>query len=300
MEGAVDLRTLEYFLVAAREENITRAAEQLHLTQPTLSRQIRQLERELGCELFTRKNQRIALTPQGILFRQRVQEIVNMARRAKAEAARPADVLEGDILVGCTDAADLGALARAMARFRREHPLVRFTVLSGDNAQVRSQMESGAVDLGLLAEPVSTEGLTCVQMPGVRRWGVLVREDSRFGSLPSMTSRELAGVPLVTVSDAAMHDELTSWSGKDAEHMVAAAHYDLLANAAALVESGVGVAVCAEPTCSYAGLVFVPFSPKLTTASLLSWKSHRALSSASEAFITHMKTNADAEQGTNR
>ncbi|OUO89414.1 hypothetical protein B5F40_11035 [Gordonibacter sp. An230] len=290
----MDTRILEYFLVVAREENVTRAAEQLNLTQPTLSRQIRQLEAEVGSDLFARERHRVRLTPQGARFRQRAQEIVGLTRRACEEATRPESGLEGEVVVGCGDAASIGRLASAMASFRLEHPFVRFTLLSGDNVEVRAQLESCVVDMGLLSEPVGTEGLASMQMPSGRQWGVLARCDDELGGRTAVRSADLAGRPLVTICDDVMHDALTSWSGRDAVRMTAVAHYNLLANAAALVSSGLGVAVCAEPDCRFEGLAFVPFEPPLRTTTVLAWKAHRGLSEQSARFIEHVRREGPA------
>lgn len=281
----MDIQSLKNFLIVAREENVTRAAKELNLTQPTLSRQIHQLEKELGVPLFLRDKKRLKLTPQGNEFGHRAQELVNLALRAYEDVRKPTADISGEIIIGCNDAGDIDGLASLIASFRKRFPLINFTLLSGHNIEIRSQLDNCVVDIGLLAEPANTDGLACMQMPKKKRWGILVKEKSDYGSLSSVRSTQLVGHPLITIRDEAMDDELTSWAGKNAARMVPAAHYNLLSNAAALVDHEIGVAVCAEPDQRIEGLCFIPFAPALRCASVIAWRAQRELPPQSQKFV---------------
>lgn len=285
----MDTRILNYFLIVAREENITKAAQSLHITQPTLSRQLMQLESELGVKLFQRGNHNIYLTEEGMLFRRRAQELVNLAERAKCELLQAGDQLTGEIAIGCNESQSMNELAAIISNFRKEHPLVQFLIRSGNNNEVRERLEQGSIDLGLFLEPAEVEKFTYVRMCKKDQWGILVHQDTELAARKVVHSEELVGVPLITVLDETIHSELTNWSGKNANMMVPIVHYNLLSNAVALVRKRDGVAVCSKPNCQYDELKFVPFEPKLELGSLLAWQGRQKFSKASAAFIAYLK-----------
>lgn len=297
----MDTRILNYFLIVAREENITKAAQSLHITQPTLSRQLMQLENELGVKLFRRGKHNIYLTEEGMLFRRRAQELVNLAERAKSELSQAGDQLTGEIAIGCNECQSMNELAAVISDFRREYPLVQFLIRSGNNNEVRERLEQGSIDFGLFVEPAEVEKFTYIRMRNKDLWGILVHQDSELASKKAIHSEDLVGVGLVTVLDETIHGELTNWSGKNADMMVPVVHYNLLSNAVALVRQKDGVAVCSKPTGQYEELTFVPFEPKLELGSLLAWQGRQKFSKASEAFLTFLKQdNILKEESANR
>ena len=206
----MDTRILNYFLIVAREENITKAAQSLHITQPTLSRQLMQLESELGVKLFQRGNHNIYLTEEGMLFRRRAQELVNLAERAKCELLQAGDQLTGEIAIGCNESQSMNELAAIISNFRKEHPLVQFLIRSGNNNEVRERLEQGSIDLGLFLEPAEVEKFTYVRMCKKDQWGILVHQDTELAARKVVHSEELVGVPLITVLDETIHSELTN------------------------------------------------------------------------------------------
>lgn len=167
----MEIRVLKYFLVVAREENITRAAQLLHITQPTLSRQLIQLEEELGVQLFRRSKYRIILTDDGMLLRRRAQEIVDLAEKTEREFLRQEEELSGEISIGCGETNSMSWLSERMAAFRREHPLVSFSIYSATADDIKDRLEKGLLDLGLLAEPVEIGRYDFIRMPREDVWG---------------------------------------------------------------------------------------------------------------------------------
>lgn len=285
----MDIRILNYFLIVAREENITKSAKLLHITQPTLSRQLMQLEEELEVKLFQRGKHNIYLTEEGLLFRRRAQELVNLADRAKLELSQTSQKLTGEIAIGSNESQNMWELSKMISGFRDEHPLVKFVLRSGNNNEIREWLDQGSIDIGLLVEPVEADKYTYFRLSHQDQWGVLVHKESLLAERGVIHSKDLLGVPLITIMDDTIHSELSSWSGKNADMMVPIVHYNLLSNAATLVKSQKGAAVCAKPNCNYDELIFIPFEPELKLGSLIAWKGHQTFSKASTAFIEYMK-----------
>ena len=193
----MELRVLKYFLVVAREENITRSAQLLHITQPTLSRQLMQLEDELGVQLFKRSKYRIILTDDGMLLRRRAQEIVDLAEKTEREFQNRDEELSGEIAIGCGETNSMSFLSERIAAFRREHPLVSFSIYSATADDIKDRLEKGLLDLGLLAEPVEIGRYDFIRMPKRDIWGALVRSDSPLAQKQVVTPADLMGTPLL-------------------------------------------------------------------------------------------------------
>lgn len=285
----MDIRVLRYFLMVAREENITRAAQILHITQPTLSRQLMQLEEELGVKLFQRSNHSIYLTSEGLLFRRRAQELVNLAEKAKSELSQTEDTLTGVIAIGCGESQSMNELSEIISAFLEKHPFVKFELHSGNNNDIKEWLEQGSLEMGLLLEPVEIGKYNFVRMTQKDEWGVLVHKDSKFATKDAVRPGDLVGVGLITIMDDPIHNELGSWSGDYAKQMVPIVHYNLLSNAATMVKRDAGVAVCSKPSSHYDDLFFIPFAPKLELGSVLAWKEHLTVSKANNAFIQFIK-----------
>ena len=284
----MELRVLKYFLMAAREENITRAAELLHVTQPTLSRQLIQLEEELGTKLFHRGGTHIVLTDDGMLLRRRAREIVDLAEKTRQELSH-GEELAGEISIGCGETRNMTFLSGQIARFRAQHPLVRFNIYSANADDIRERMERGLLDLGLLMEPVDISRYAFVRMPEKEQWGVLVREDSPLAGRRSVTAAELAGVPLIMAGRESVRNELANWFGDVYERLEIAATYNLLLNAVNMVRCGVGAALTFHLGSDYAQTSFVPLSPRLEAGAVLAWKKEQMVSSAPRLFIERMR-----------
>lgn len=285
----MNIDILNSFLIVAREENITKAAQLLHITQPTLSRQLMQLEEELTVKLFQRGKHSIHLTEEGFIFRRRAQELVNLAERAKKEVLQADDELTGEIAVGCNESQSMNELSKMIRDFRSTHTLVKFILRSGSNNEIREWLEQGSIDIGLLVEPVEIEKFSYARLNQKDQWGVLVHENDRLASKRVIHSDDLIGVPLITIIDETIHSELSSWSGRNADMMIPIVHYNLLSNAATLVRGQEGVAVCSKPWYEYPDLKFIAFEPVLELGAVLAWKAHQKFSRASTVFVEYIK-----------
>lgn len=285
----MELRVLKYFLVVAREENITRAAQLLHITQPTLSRQLIQLEEELGVTLFKRSKYRIVLTDDGMLLRRRAQEIVDLAEKTQMEFERHEESLSGEISIGCGETNSMSFLSERIATFRRAHPLVSFNIYSATADDIKDRLEKGLLDLGLLAEPVEIGRYDFIRMPKEDLWGVLVRRDSPLAQLESVTPTDLVGIPLIMSRRQQVRDELSAWFGEYYQQIEIAGTFNLILNAANMVLHGVGAALGFYIADISADLRSIPLSPELCTGTVLVWKKEQAYSRAAELFLREIR-----------
>lgn len=285
----MELRVLRYFLAAAQEENITKAAALLHVTQPTLSRQLMQLEEELGVKLFRRSQYRIILTDEGMLLRRRAQEIVELADKTEREFLHRDRELCGEIAIGCGETLSMTYLSQHMASFRQRYPQVQFRIYSANADDVKARMESGLLDMGLLAEPVDISRYTFIRMPRKDQWGILAPKDSPLAAKEAVTPQDLLGFPLILSGRELVRNELGSWFGDYYSHIEVAATYNLILNAANMVKNGVGIALGFYLENISDALQFVPLSPKLETGTVLAWKKDQAQSAVVEQFMAFIK-----------
>lgn len=286
----MELRVLNYFLVTAQEENITKAAALLHITQPTLSRQLMQLEEELGVSLFHRGRHRLTLTEEGLLLKQRAQEILALSDKTMQEISQKADSLSGEIAIGCGETKSMAFLADQMQSFRLKYPRVQFAVHSAIADDIKERMEKGILDLGLLTEPVDIGKYECIRMPHREQWGVLMRRDCALAQKEFLTPEDLKDVPLLMAKRELIRNELANWFGEIYDQLQIAATYNLIVNAAAMVKSGVGMALCFDLGANYyEDLCFVPLSPVLETGSVLVWKKNQVFGTATAKFIQFLR-----------
>lgn len=285
----MELRVLNYFLIVAREENITKAAQLLHVTQPTLSRQLMQLEEELGVQLFHRGKHSVSLTEDGMLLRRRAQELVSLSEKTKRELQHEAEIPTGEIAIGCGETRSMSLLSDNMVSFRQMYPLVQFSIYSAIADDIKERIEKGLLDMGLLMEPVDISKYEFIRLPLKERWGVLVREDSPLAGKEFVTPEDLLGVPLLMVRRELVKNELANWFGDSFDQLEIAATYNLIVNAAFMVEQGLGVALCFDLGAVFENLRFVPLTPRMETGSVLVWKKNQTLSAAHTLFIQHIR-----------
>lgn len=285
----MELRVLRYFLMVAREENITKSAELLHITQPTLSRQLAQLEEELGIKLFKRGQHSITLTEDGMLLKRRAQEIIELTERTEKELSNVTENLSGEVAIGSGETKSVHVLARIMANFRKEHPDVSFHMYSSVANDIKERMEKGFLDIGLLTEPVDVSKYDFIRMPEKEKWGVLVRKDSLLAMKGVICPKDLVGIPIIISKRQLVQNELASWFGEYYDQMEIASTYNLAYNAAIMVENNVGVALCFHFENRFENLVFCPLSPQLETGSVLVWKKYHGFSTTTKAFIQYIQ-----------
>lgn len=276
---------LKYFLLVAREENITKAANLLHLTQPTLSRQLMQLEEELGVQLFRRSKHHIILTEEGMLLRRRAEEIVALADKTKDDLQHREEQLTGTIAVGSGELQSSRFLTQLLTAFQEKNPLVRFAIYSGNSDNIKERIERGLLDVGLLQEPVDISKYSFVRTPCREQWGVLVRDDSELAARENVSPAELASVPLILPERESVQNELFNWFGSYAEGLHITATGNLLYNLASLVRASGGSVLTLNLDCTYEGLRFIPLSPPLESNTVLVWKKAQTFSAAAAALI---------------
>ena len=281
----MEIRVLKYFLLVAREENITKAANLLHLTQPTLSRQLMQLEEELGVQLFRRSKHHIILTEEGMLLRRRAEEIVALADKTKDDLQHREEQLTGTIAVGSGELQSSRFLTQLLTAFQEKNPLVRFAIYSGNSDNIKERIERGLLDVGLLQEPVDISKYSFVRTPCREQWGVLVRDDSELAARENVSPAELASVPLILPERESVQNELFNWFGSYAEGLHITATGNLLYNLASLARASGGSVLTLNLDCTYEGLRFIPLSPPLESNTVLVWKKAQTFSAAAAALI---------------
>lgn len=285
---AVELRTLRYFLAAAQEGNITRAADILHITQPTLSRQIMELERELGTTLMLRGKNGLTLTDDGLFFRQRAEKIVELADRLEQNFTERKSDVSGLIAIGASESVGSRLFARLIKRFSDKYPLIQFHLYNEMADNIRDRLEKGLVDVGLLLEPVDTSRYDFVRLSQKETWGILMRDDHPLAERKTITPDEIAEYPLILPLRERVRNEILNWMRKEEKDLTIPLSYTLLSNAALMVEAGLGCAFCLDGALaihSSPHLSFVPISPEHTTRSVLVWKKNQMFSPATALFI---------------
>lgn len=285
----MELRVLRYFLMVAREENITKAANLLHVTQPTLSRQLMQLEEELGVKLFHRSRHRILLSEEGMLLKRRAQELVDLADKTLQEFSQEASELAGKIAVGSGELQSTGVLAEILTAFHKQHPQIHYELFSADADGIKERLENGLLDFGLLLEPVNIQTYEFIRMPVKEQWGVLVRKDSLLAGKAAVQAEDLIHTELIASGRDLIVNDLGNWFGEYADQIDVVVHGNLLYNMAMMVEQGLGSALCLKLDTCYQKLCFRPFTPALTSGSVLVWKKAQRISPMLAAFIKFSK-----------
>ena len=243
----MELRVLRYYLTVAREENITRAADMLHITQPTLSRQMAELEEELNTRLFERTNRKIVLTESGMLLRRRAEELISLADKVQQEFQSGGDELTGLISIGSGVTAAVSAcLPKLLQDYAQKYPQVRFELHTGTAAGIKDLLDKGLLDIGILMEPIEVEKYDFVRLPEKEVWGILMPKDDPLAQKSEITPGDLQNLPLI-VSWRIGEREAKAWFGGDTERLNVFCTYDLIDNAAALVERRLGYAFVILP-----------------------------------------------------
>ena len=290
----MELRVLKYFLIVAREGNITKAAELLHVSQPAISRQLAQLEEELGIKAFTRSNHHIVLTEEGMLLRRRAQEIVDLAEKTRLDFQKETEELTGEIAIGSGELRGFSNLAVLLTDFHALHPQVRYALFSGNADNIKERIENGTLDIGLLSLPVDLSRYDFIRLSVHEEFGMLVREDSPLAQKAHIEPEDLLGIPLMVPERALVRREIDNWLGLQKESLNVVLTYNLLYNVTTLVRSGLGAAVCLRMDCLYDGLVFVPIAASgMENGSVLVYKKHQAQSPAVGALLAYIQEKLD-------
>lgn len=247
----MELRLLRYFLTVAREQSFTRAAEQLHVTQPTLSRQMAAFEEELGISLFRRNGKKITLTDDGILLKRRALEILDLEDRTMVELKRRDDVVEGSIIIGCGEFAAMETLAEICRIYKEKYPRVQIALHTATADAVAEMMNKGLVDIALFLEPVDTEGLDYIRIMNSDHWCVGMRPDDPLAEKEYIKKEDLIGKPLILPERMNIQSEIANWFGKDLSKLQIAFTSNLGTNAAVMAANGLGYPISIEGAAKY-------------------------------------------------
>lgn len=290
----MDIRVLRSFSAIARLGSVTYAARELHVSQPALSRQMAELERELGRTLFTRAGRNNALTDDGKLLLNRAEEVLSLFDKVEAEMRSPATI-GGEVHVGCSETPTVELLAQAAVRLRAAHPDILLCLHSEDSDRVTENLERGLYDFGIMVGPARTDLFHTLRLPAENHWGILTRADSTLADKTAITADDLRSEPLILPAKSIARQRLSDWMGGGNEP-VPVAIYNLLYNASLLVREGLGTAVSIEgivATGAETGLAFRPLDPPLTSPVDLVWSRTHRLSPAGEAVLATMREIAD-------
>lgn len=288
----MEFRVLQYFLAIAREETISSAANRLHITQPTLSRQMKELEGELGKQLFIRGNRKITLTEDGMLLRHRGEEIVSLVEKTEQEIMLSETTISGDIYIGSGETDGMRLIAKVIQKCQKEYPKIRFHLYSGNAQDVADRIEKGLLDFGILIEPADISKYDFIKLPTKDIWGVLMRKDSPLASQNKITANDIKSLPLICSNQEMVKNELTGLLGIDFDKLNIVATYNLIYNASLLVEEGNGYALGLDQLINTTGnssLCFKPLEPRLEVGLTFVWKKYQIFSRASKYFLTMLR-----------
>ena len=288
----MDSETLKNFLVVAREGNITRAAQFIHITQPTLSRQLQNLEREMGRPLLSRGKRHISLTPEGVLFCKRAGEILELFRKTRSEVQSSAE-FGGDIYFGAGETDVIRRIAQVASQFAQIHPGVRYHVRGGDADAVREMLEKGLVDFGLVYGPSDPVKYRSVELAPVDHWGILLPRTHPLAACAALTPEQVRDLPLILSKQALDTGLLQEWLGRSLDMLHVAATYTLLTNAAKMVAGGLGCAMGLDGLINTAGteICFRPCNPPLPAGMSLIWKKGQLFTPAVQGFLDELVKN---------
>ena len=289
----MEIRVLKYFLAVAREESILKAAETLHITQPTLSRQLMDLEQELGKKLFTRGSRRITLTEDGILLRRRAEEIIELIGKTENEIRTSDDNLSGDIYIGAGETEVMSCIAKLTKDIQNNYPDIHYHIFSGNEESVSERLDKGLIDFGILIDPKNIAKYEYVRLPQKDKFGVIMRKDSPLAENSALKRKDLWNVPLI-MSAQVMDDEkvVEAMLGRKTEQLNITATYNLIYNASLLAEAGLGYVVGLDRLVNTSGggkLCFKPIEPPFVVQPYVVWKKNHVFSKAAELFMSKLQ-----------
>ena len=288
----MEIRVLRYFLTVAREESITRAAEILHITQPTLSRQMAQLEEETGVRLLERGARRLTLTNEGMLLRRRAEEILELVNKTVRELSEQEEQIEGTVSVGCGDLAAVQMLPELFASFHERYPAVSFDLYTGTAEHIRERMDRGLTDIGLLLEPIEMEKYEFIRLNKKERWVVVMHPDSPLAKLEGVEPKDLRGLPLILPRRLSVQSELAHWFGDEFQNLHVLFTSNLPSSSSVMVYNKLAYSLIIEGSIAFwdkSRIACRPLSPALMATSVLAWRRGKPFAPAASRFIAFAK-----------
>lgn len=284
----MELRILRYFLAVAREESISKAAETLYITQPTLSRQLIELEEEFGKKLFIRGAKKLILTDEGILLRKRAEEIIELADKTEAEIMSSDNILNGDIYIGSAETEGIRPILHIAGKFQKKYSKVKYHIISGDAEDVTEKLDKGLLDFGILTGTANINKYNSIKIPTEDIWGLLMRKDNTLAKKKSIKAKDLSDVPLLCSRQSGAQKEISQWLEKDIKEMNLVGTYNLVYNASLMVEEGIGCAFSFDRLVKIdnkSSLCFKPLEPELKSELYFVWKKSQIFSKVAQKFL---------------
>lgn len=288
----MDIRVLQYFLTVAKAESITKAAEMLNMTQPPLSRQIRDLEEELGKQLLIRGSKKITLTEDGLLLCKRAEELVALMEKTRSEIMSSGENISGDVYIGCAETEAVSFFAKIAQNLQRKNSKIYYHLYSGDAEHIKSRLDKGLLDFGLVIGAVDKDKYNHLPLPMKNIWGVLMHKDSQLSEKTEISVEDLADKPLIVPHRIYSIPDINSWFQKDLSELNIVATYNLIYNAAQFAKENFGYVITLDNLVNTTGdstLCFRPLSPRLEIGLSIIWKKYQVFSKASNAFLTEIK-----------
>ena len=298
----MEIRVLQYFLAIAREQSIIRAAESLHLSQPTLSTQIKNMEEELGKQLLirgTKGSRKVTLTEEGMILRKRAEEILDLVKKTENDIVCSDDVVIGDVYIGAGETDGMRLLAKSAGKLKKLYPGIHYHISSGNAIFVKEQLDKGLIDFGIIFGTPDRTKYKALKLPTKDIWGVLMRKDSPLAEKESISPEDLWDQPLLISQQESEGGELVQWMKRNISELDIAMTYNLLFNASLLVEEGFGYAVCLDRIINTSGdskLCFRPLSPTIEIEMYMIWKRYQVFSKPAEKFLMMMQENIAEEK----
>lgn len=288
----IETRLLQYFLAIAEEQSITRAAEYLHVTQPTLSKQMMDLEASLGKQLLIRGKKKVTLTEDGAYLRSRAQEIISLLEKTESAFRESENVITGDVFIGCGEHRTSFAIMQMIKTIQEEYPEIHFHLFSGNADAITERLDKGLLDIGLLLEPEINPKYDYHMLPFRETWGILARKDSPLAARDAVTFEELSDLPLIMPSQTSNSNQIKSFFADTLISPNTVATYNLIYNAGLMVEAGMGYALCIDDLINTEGnhpLTFIPIKPKFESNVYLFTKKYQVFSKATKLFLNRLQ-----------
>lgn len=297
----MELRVLQYFLAIAREQSIVRAAESLHLSQPTLSTQIKNMEEELGKQLLirgTKGSRKVTLTEEGMILRKRAEEILELVQKTEKEISIANDIIMGDIYIGAGETDAIRLIAKAAKKLQETHPGIHYHIASGNSEFVTERLDKGLIDFGLVFTSIDLTRFDALKMPARDVWGVLMRKDSALAQKEVITPKDLWDKPLIFSQQEDKGGSITQWLKRKVSDLNIVATYNLIFNASLMVDEGLGYAITFDRIINTTGdsnLCFRPLKPQLENEMSIIWKKYQVLSKPAEKFIATLQEQLNSD-----
>lgn len=288
----MEIRVLRYFLEIARAGNMTRAAETLHISQPTLSKQMKDLEQELGKKIFRRGSSSVSLTDEGMLLRKRAEDILDMVDKTADEFKALNNITGGEARIGCAESHQIKYLAQAIKSFKEKYPLFRYHITSGNTEQVTERLDRGLIDFAVIVEPPNLSKYNYLEVPETNTWGLVIRSDDPLGQKETICADDLTDLALIC-SEQAMQVDIPRWCGEKADTLNLSGTTNLAYNGSVFVKEGLGYMLTFDKlinTGEGSGLCFRPLSPPLETKMYVIWKKYQVFTPIAELLLEELKT----------